>query len=46
MTYLRKERLYGHGDALFPKVEIKAENRRFNATGLSREPYSNGQKIN
>ncbi|WP_420415358.1 tyrosine-type recombinase/integrase [Roseibium sp.] len=46
VNHLRKESLYGPGDALFPKVEIKAENGRFNATGLSREPYSNGQKIN
>ncbi len=46
VQYLRTERLHGPADALFPKVEIRVRNGRFASAGLSREPYSNGQKIN
>jgi len=46
VTCLRGERLYGPGDALFPKVEMGARDGRFAPLGLSREPYANGQPIN
>lgn len=45
VTYLREERLYGHADALFPKVEVDLASGRFAAHGLSREPYAGGQAI-
>lgn len=38
--------LFGPGDALFPKPEKRLENGRFVYDHLSREPYTNGQKIN
>ena len=43
--YLREERLFGPGDALFPKVEVGVRDRRFTRLGLSREPYANAQTI-
>jgi len=46
VTYLQEELKFGPSDALFPKIEMGIEAGKFAATGLSREPYSNGQKIN
>jgi hypothetical protein len=46
VTYLRRDRLYGPTDALFPKVEVGARDGRFAANGLSRTPYCGGQPIN
>ena len=46
VEHLRSDRLYGAGDALFPKVEIGLRDGRFQVAGLSREPYANGQTIN
>jgi integrase/recombinase XerD len=46
VQHLRKDYLYGPGDALFPKAEMKVEGGRFAVAGLSRHPYANGQKIN
>jgi integrase len=45
VQYLREERLYGPGDALFPKMDIAAWDGRFTRLGLSREPHANAQKI-
>jgi integrase len=45
VRYLREERLYGPGDALFPKVEVSARDGRFTRVGLSREPHANSQTI-
>jgi integrase len=46
VNYLRTERLYGHTDALFPKLESGVVCGRFASLGLSREPYANAQAIN
>lgn len=46
VTYLREDKLFGPGDAVFPKPDQKLKNGRFNFADLSREPYCNGQKIN
>ena len=46
VRYLREERLYGPGDALFPKLEVGTREGRFARLGLSREPYANAQTIN
>ena len=45
VRYLREERFYGPGDALFPKVEVGVRDRRFTRLGLSREPYGNAHAI-
>lgn len=46
VIYLRRQRLYGPVDALFPTVEVGTRDGRFAATGLSRTPYGSGQPIN
>lgn len=43
---LLEVQLFGPGDALFPKPEMRLNNGRFVHNTLSREPYANGQKIN
>jgi integrase len=45
VTELRETRLYGPGDALFPKQDIAVVDGRFTALGLSRDPYANAQTI-
>lgn len=46
VTYLHEDLMYGPADALFPKAEMGIKVGKFAVIGLSREPYSNGQKIN
>ncbi|MEM1360408.1 MAG: site-specific integrase [Pseudomonadota bacterium] len=46
VTHLREKRLFGPGDALFPKQVVGVQDGCFAATGLAREPYANGQAIN
>lgn len=46
VNHLRKDKIYGPSDALFPKVEMGVQAGKFVVLGLSREPYSNGQKVN
>ncbi|MDI3337927.1 tyrosine-type recombinase/integrase [Defluviimonas aestuarii] len=40
-----QDNLYGPADALFPKQTIAAGKEGFAAQGLSREPYSNAQRV-
>ncbi|MEP1575752.1 site-specific integrase [Roseibium album] len=46
VRYLREELMFGPSDALFPKAEMGTQDGKLAVMGLSREPYSNGQKIN
>lgn len=47
VTYLREVKFFGPEDALFPKPLIgRAAEGGFTVLGLSREPYSNGAKLN
>ncbi|MEP2027966.1 MAG: site-specific integrase [Paracoccaceae bacterium] len=47
VEYLRSEKLFGPQDALFPKPEMGlAESGGFAAVGLSRDPYTNGNRLN
>ena len=46
VNYLRKEKLFGNEDALFPKPERRLVDGRFAFDTLSRESYSNSAKIN
>lgn len=46
VIYLRDEKLFGPGDAVFPKPKQTMKNGRFSFENLSRKPYCNGQKIN
>ena len=46
VRYLRGEKLFGNADALFPKVIVANRTGRFEAVGLSREPYANASKLN
>jgi integrase len=43
VPHLIDERLYGPGDALFPKVDVGVKDRRFARLGLSRQPYASAQ---
>lgn len=45
VAYLRKDQLFGHGDALFPKPLMGLSNGSFACLGLSRDTYSNAGKI-
>ena len=45
VTYLRKEKLFGPEDALFPKPEMGLRDGAFACIGLSRQTYSNAGKI-
>ena len=45
MDYLRKDQLFGHGDALFPKPQMGLIEGSFACLGLSRDIYSNAGKI-
>ena len=45
VTHLCVIRLYGPGDALFPKTEVGLSAGRFAALGLCREPYGSSQAI-
>ena len=46
ITYLRKDRLWGNDDPLFPKTEIGVgASRHFEATGLMREHWSTASPI-
>lgn len=42
---LRRDQLFGHNDALFPKPQIKVVNGAFAVTGLEREPYATASAI-
>ncbi|GGE58011.1 tyrosine-type recombinase/integrase [Actibacterium pelagium] len=47
VEFLRKEKLFGPADALFPKAETGiAEGGGFTVIGLSREPYANTTTLN
>lgn len=45
VDYLRKEELFGAGDALFPKPKMGLQDGAFAALGLSRDTYSNAGKL-
>lgn len=45
VNYLRKDLLFGHEDALFPKLDIGQVEGSFAALGLSRDTYANAGKI-
>ncbi len=45
VTYLRKDQLFGSGDALFPKPQMTLSEGSFAWVGLSRETYGNAGKI-
>lgn len=45
VEYLRKDQLFGPGDALFPKPLIGLHDGGFACLGLSRETYSNAGKM-
>lgn len=46
VEYLQREKLFGPGDALFPKPERELKDGQFVFEKLSRETYSNAAKIN
>jgi len=46
VNYLKKEKLFGPEDALFPKPARELKNRQFVFENLSRETYSNTAKLN
>lgn len=47
VTYLREVKLFGPQDALFPKPNMGlAQGGGFAVLGLSRDPYTNGSKLN
>lgn len=45
VTYLRKEQLFGPGDALFPKPLMGLDDGGFACLGLSRDTYGNASRI-
>ncbi len=45
VDYLRKNQLFGPGDALFPKPLMGLRNCEFTCLGLSRDTYSNAGKF-
>ena len=45
VDYLRKDELFGAGDALFPKPKMGLQDGAFAALGLSRDTYSNAGKL-
>lgn len=45
VTYLRKELLFGPGDALFPKPRVVAALGGFKTLGFLREPYSGATHV-
>jgi len=45
VAHLRKDRLFGHDDALFPKPLMGLQDGGFACLGLSRETYSNAGRI-
>lgn len=45
VEYLRKNQLFGPGDALFPKPLMGHGNGGYVCLGISRDPYSNADKI-
>lgn len=45
VEYLRKDELFGHRDALFPKPQIGLKDGGFACIGLSRETYGNANRI-
>ena len=46
VRFLQEEKLFGPEDALFPRPKRQMVAGKFAFTSLSREPYSNTQKIN
>jgi integrase len=46
VNYLRKEKLFGNDDTLFPKPERRLVDGRFDFNTLSCQNYSNSSKIN
>lgn len=45
VEYLRKDRLFGPEDALFPKPTVSLTDGRFAVSGLSRDTYSSASKL-
>ena len=45
VEFLRKDRLFGHGDALFPKPLMSLSEGGFAWHGLSRDTYGNADRI-
>lgn len=45
VAYLRREQLFGHGDALFPKPQMGLRDGSFACVGLSRDTYGNAGRL-
>jgi integrase/recombinase XerD len=45
VRHLREDRLFGPGDAIFPKLQMDSHEGRFVCRGLSRDPYANAQPV-